>query len=92
MGRDMIIGHRMDATDILFCHQVPGPLEVVARHQAGDRAQQGEGPVHTPRACLGCQGQADQDQTRKWISECIVSSVSIKCLVDTFFLGKTRYF
>ena len=54
--------------------------EVVARHQAGDRAQQGEGPVHTPRACLGCQGQADQDQTRKWISECIVSSVSIKCL------------
>ena len=52
MGRDMIIGHRMDATDILFCHQVPGPLEVVARHQAGDRAQQGEGPVHTSRARL----------------------------------------
>ena len=32
--------------------QVPGPLEVVARHQAGDRPQQGEGPVHPARARL----------------------------------------
>ena len=36
--------------------QVPGPLAVVARHQAGDRPQQGEGPVHPSRARLSqCQ-------------------------------------
>ena len=88
----MIFGHRMDVCDMLFSHQVPGTLEVVARHQAGDRAQQGEGSVHTPRACIGSQGQADQ--TRKWISECILSSVLIKCLVEcgVIFWVDTLYF
>ena len=38
--------------DAILCFQVPGPLAVVARHQTGDRPQQGEGPDHPPPARL----------------------------------------